>query len=828
MTFICLCMFACKAHSQKTSGADCLVAQPVSDRTIIYSVSDAGVSKPVAFGLDLAWLSEGNIRRGISFMGRPQVKMIRSSFTPTDSLVNGDLKPKEMGILRQRLNIIKKWMGPASIVLNDDHPSVSRWFKNPDGTGNVARWSQLIDITAKHHQEQGDTIITVEPFNEPDYSATGQGTIVDFYNIARELKNNPRFRRTRISGGNTLSPDSALAWYNYLKTWLDEGNTHQLAGSFDNYVNFFRQLRSEGKYATSDELHNVMEAMVGAEYGMQTAIWWGSAELARGEFCKASDGVRLGYSEHRLNWTAASVYRSPAGKVQAFGGTSERQAVSTSYRFVSRDRDVYYDGYGPQREYTMVLPGGHGYQKGQTNAERVVNITWGEDIQPAIKGRYILVNRSNGKIVEVAGGSAKAGANLQAGTYTGATYQQWNVLPVPSTIGGDFSYFTLTAAHSGKAADVYKYSLENGEIVDAWDSTASSNQQWFFDYSGNGWFYIRSRESAKCLEISSGGTRIDQWDVTGTLNQQWRLLPVDAAIEFVAPGSPTGLKASANTESVTLTWRAGREPDIAGYTIFRAGSPVGPYNTIARNVTTTAFVDNTATSGQRYYYKIKAIDRSLNNSSYTNIVSASPTGIKSLVSHWPFNGNTNDTSVNRNHCATYGAVSYIPGKIESAAIQLDGQRSFVQLPATVANHTAITIAAWIYWNGGGAWQRIFDFGNDSSQYLFLTPNSGSGTLRFGIKNGGSEQQLNATSLARGAWTHIAVTVGAGGARMYVNGALVAQSGSITIRPTDFRPVLNYVGRSQYPDPLFNGSIDDFRIYNYALSPAEIAGLNRFR
>jgi len=272
---------------------------------------------------------------------------------------------------------------------------------------------------------------------------------------------------------------------------------------------------------------------------------------------------------------------------------------------------------------------------------------------------------------------------------------------------------------------------------------------------------------------------------------------------------------------------AGREPDIAGYTIFRAGLPGGPYNTIARHVTATAFVDNAATSGQRYYYKIKAVDKSLNSSPYTNIVSASPTGIKSLVSHWPFNGNTSDISVNLNHCATYGAVSYLPRKIGSA-IQLDGKSSFIQMPATVANHTAITIAAWIYWNGGGTWQRIFDFGNDSSQYLFLTPNSGNGTCRFAIKNRDSEQQLNALPVAVGAWTHIAITLGAGGASMYINGLLVAQSGSITIRPTDFRPVLNYVGRSQYPDPLFNGSIDDFRIYNYALSPAEVAGLSRFR
>mgnify|MGYP000650539910 CR=1 FL=1 len=99
--------------------------------------------------------------------------------------------------------------------------------------------------------------------------------------------------------------------------------------------------------------------MVGLEYGMQTGIWWGWAEYTRGEFCKASHGERLAYAEHRPNWTAASVYRAPDGKVQAFGGTSERQAVTTSYRFLSKERDVFFDGHGPQREYVMELRAEH-------------------------------------------------------------------------------------------------------------------------------------------------------------------------------------------------------------------------------------------------------------------------------------------------------------------------------------------------------------------------------------------------------------------------------------------------------------------------------------
>jgi hypothetical protein len=161
-----------------------------------------------------------------------------------------------------------------------------------------------------------------------------------------------------------------------------------------------------------------MEAMVGVEYGMQTGIWWGTAEYARGEFVKASrNGKRLAYAEHRPNWTSAAVYRNEEGKLQAFGGTSERQAATTSYRFLSKDKSVFFDGYGPQREYVMTLPGGTGYQQGQTNAERVVNISWGDDIQPVIDGTYVLVNRNSQKVMEVTNASTQTGANVRQNNY---------------------------------------------------------------------------------------------------------------------------------------------------------------------------------------------------------------------------------------------------------------------------------------------------------------------------------------------------------------------------------------------------------------------------
>ncbi|HYX07398.1 MAG TPA: LamG-like jellyroll fold domain-containing protein, partial [Bacteroidales bacterium] len=125
-------------------------------------------------------------------------------------------------------------------------------------------------------------------------------------------------------------------------------------------------------------------------------------------------------------------------------------------------------------------------------------------------------------------------------------------------------------------------------------------------------------------------------------------------------------------------------------------------------------------------------------------------------------------------------------------------------------------------------QRIFDFGTGENESMSLTTSTGviSGQLRFSMKNGDLEEQLNAPHLALYTWTHVAVTLEASGASMYVNGELVTESDNFTINPLDFKPVLNYIGRSQNDsDPLFYGYIDDFRIYNYALQANEITQLN---
>ena len=815
-----------------------LTTAGAQDHTLLFSTSDPGVSKAIpTWGLDTAWLNADNVRRGALFMGKPQVDVIRFSFTGDWPLTNGDLGSSALAEFNDRMNIVNAYTDShTALYLNNDSPTYDSSFIGGDGRIEPVAWAQLINVTRQRCVNAGRSVLAISPYNEPDNSFE-QGSMTRLGDVCWQLRNTygPNFTGIKIYGASTLNNDNANAWYNTLNGWnyLEAGCTHQLAGSFNNYAGFFQNVQTSGDIGMNDELHNVMEAMVGAEYGMDAGIWWGTAERARGEFVKASDGQRLAYAENRPNWTAAAVYRGTNGAVQAFVGESERQSLPTTYRFFSKDRDVFYDGDGPRRDYTVTTTGDSIYwSTAHRNAEKVVNINWGSDVPPLINGRYIIVNRNSGKVLQVPGGSAANGVVLQQSTYTGMQYQQWDVQPLPNTFGGDYSYLAIKAAHSGVTADQLGGAYNNGAIVQQWNGGTNVFEQWYLQYTTNGYFKIRSRWSNKVMAVNGAstadGAQIVIWDDTGTLDQQWRLLPTNASPSDVTPlAAPTGLLATANALSVQLTWNAVVAADLAGYSVLRATNSGGPYEIVARGLTNNSFVDKAANQPRTYYYVVKAADRSLNSSANSAQVSATPTAGPTLTLRYGFDANANDSSGNANHpIVLSGSPTFVAGRYGSA-MDLTGTSQYAMLPAGLfASVTNFTIAVWVNWDGGSAWQRIFDFGNDTTQYMFLTPSSGSGTLRFAVttNGGGFEEILQTSPLPVGQWQHVAITRNGNSAKLYTNGVLAA-SGSVDIPPANFNPVLNYLGDSQYPaDPLFNGRLDELFIYNYTLSDLEITRL----
>ena len=79
------------------------------------------------------------------------------------------------------------------------------------------------------------------------------------------------------------------------------------------------------------------------------------------------------------------------------------------------------------------------------------------------------------------------------------------------------------------------------------------------------------------------------------------------------------------------------------------------------------------------------------------------------------------------------------------------------------------------------------------------------------------------------WKHVAIVLGSGQSHLYVDGALVTNTSTITLRPADLGTIdYAFLGKSQFgADPYFDGKIDEFRVYNRALSAAEIQALYQF-
>lgn len=837
-----LCMVGTPLIAQSSVAHSSMWLQaPTKSATSVTFSCDADINtsaipeQPILWGMDVAWDSEANVLRGTNFIGKDVMRIGRISFQPSDLVdADGNLSMSQQRALQSRLDHIAL-SGVKDVILNCDHEKLN----TANYSGKPYQWYRVIKASVMYARSKGFNVITVSPFNEPDLDAWKEGPQSEFKEIARYISEDPDLKGVRISAGNTLNCDAALSWYNGVKPYVTEGNTHQLAGSFDTYADFWTTVRRDGNHATADELHNVMEAFVGIHYGMQSGVWWGYDAAARGEFCRASFyGREIGYAENRAAWSAATVYKRADGRIDAFLGTSERQAVTSSYEFTSLDRPVFYDGYGPAYSYPMEMPGGTGYQKGQTNAERMIRIYSGEDVpvEPIVAGTYVIVNRNSLMAMGFNNGASAEGTPITQSKYTGEkpnTHQQWVIEPVSSRIGGDFGYFVLRSKRNEKQViDVRDWSLEPGGSLIGFTGGLGANEQWFVEYAGDGDYYIRSRHSGLYLEVYNSskfvGGKIQQAAFTGNANQRWRFMPADAALDDVAPSAPEGLMCKSQSASVALSWKPSDAGDVAGYMVLRKkkGADDSQWDVIGRMVADPLFIDNDCQPSTDYVYKVKAIDRSRNLSVASAVAEGRTAEDKALIARYTFEEHTADQTANTFDAVVPSSTSYnsLAKREGNASIKFDGTSSYLRLPAAVTHHRQLTVAMWVSsLNVTSAWTRIFDFGNGTDQYMFLTPSNGS-EMRFVMKNRGEEQILRASSLIAG-WHHVAVTIGDDAVCLYVDGVEAARSTSMTLRPSDLNTVVNYVGRSQFAaDPLFKGYVDDLRIYNYPLSASDIESI----
>jgi len=205
------------------------------------------------------------------------------------------------------------------------------------------------------------------------------------------------------------------------------------------------------------------------------------------------------------------------------------------------------------------------------------------------------------------------------------------------------------------------------------------------------------------------------------------------------------------------------------------------------------------------------------------------------VGWWKFDETTGttaaDSSRNKNHGTLAGEPTPTTGQIDGG-ILCDGTNDYVSLPigAIINALGSSTFTVWAnYTQAGGNWQRIFDIGTGETVNMFLTPalgGSNTGAMRFAITIGGSgaESQLTAPQRLATGWHHIAVVIDADAMdmEMFLDGVSIVTAATARV-PSDLGTTTqNWLGRSEYgADAYYSGSLDEFRIYDRALTPAEI-------
>jgi hypothetical protein len=207
-----------------------------------------------------------------------------------------------------------------------------------------------------------------------------------------------------------------------------------------------------------------------------------------------------------------------------------------------------------------------------------------------------------------------------------------------------------------------------------------------------------------------------------------------------------------------------------------------------------------------------------------------------LVGYWPFNGNANDESGN-GHNAIINEATLVPDRFGNTnqAYSFNGYQ-IIEIPHSEALNIIgdLTISAWFNINSSliccdyshyQILQKRFDGAPNYTPYIFAI--GGYGT-KLEYVSGANEtyQYFQApTTVSADTWQHAVCVIKNDTLKLYLDDILILSAlTDNTLRVTNTAPL--WIGSSPRSKPFefFVGMIDDVRLYNRALSEAEIVSL----
>jgi N-acetylneuraminic acid mutarotase len=296
---------------------------------------------------------------------------------------------------------------------------------------------------------------------------------------------------------------------------------------------------------------------------------------------------------------------------------------------------------------------------------------------------------------------------------------------------------------------------------------------------------------------------------------------VDTEVPTVSMTAP----ADGATVSGTVTLRANASDNIGvqGVQFLVNGDPIGAEDTSAPYE--TAWNSQTVTNGSKTL-SARARDAYGNTATSSVTVNVSNSGsLTNLVLALGFNEGSNtvaNDSSGRNNTGTISGASWSTAGRYGGALSFDGSNDLVSVAdaASLDLTTGMTLEAWVRPSANTGWRTVLlkERPGQLAYALFgsTDTNRPSGEIAL---NPWNQQTRGTTQLPLNTWTHLAVTYDGAVIRLYVNGALnssLGASGSITTSGDPLR-----IGGNTVWGEYFAGLIDEVRVYNRALSAAEI-------
>ncbi|WNH09890.1 LamG-like jellyroll fold domain-containing protein [Thalassobellus suaedae] len=167
-------------------------------------------------------------------------------------------------------------------------------------------------------------------------------------------------------------------------------------------------------------------------------------------------------------------------------------------------------------------------------------------------------------------------------------------------------------------------------------------------------------------------------------------------------------------------------------------------------------MDTEVLNESAYYYVVTATTP-LGESAYSEEISGTPNGGR--VAYLKFNETTGTSAADSwgDNVGTLSSGAAFTESLIDNGVSLNGSDGYVTLSeGIVSSLTDFSITTWVKLDKVDNWARLFDFGSGTSNYMFITPKNGSnGRLRYAIKNGGGEQQINTSAtLTISRWYHL--------------------------------------------------------------------------